>query len=84
MRDIVIYTKSWCSYCTRAKALFARKGAGFTEVEISGNDALRAEMLKRSGGRQTVPQIFIGDTHVGGCDNLYRLESEGKLDTLLE
>lgn len=83
MRDVVIYTKSWCGYCTRAKQLLARKGVPFTEVEISDDEALRDEMVERAGGRTTVPQVFIGDTHVGGCDDLYRLEGEGRLDALL-
>ncbi|HLH29297.1 MAG TPA: glutaredoxin 3 [Acidimicrobiales bacterium] len=83
MPPITIYTKSWCGYCTRAKALLARKGATFREVEISDDPALRDEMIQRAGGRRTVPQIFIGDTHVGGCDDLYQLESEGRLDALL-
>ena len=83
MPDVVIYSKGWCGYCTRAKALLARKGVAFAEIEIEGDDALRDEMVARSGGRTTVPQIFIGETHVGGCDDLYRLESEGRLDALL-
>ncbi len=83
MKDVVIYTRNWCGYCTRAKTRLARKGAAFTEVEISANDALRDEMVGRAGGRQTVPQIFIGDTHVGGCDDLYAPESEGRQDSLL-
>ena len=83
MREVVIYTKSWCGYCTRAKQLLARKGVPFTEVEISDDDALREEMVARAGGRTTVPQIFVGGTHVGGCDDLYRLEAEGWLDALL-
>jgi len=83
MPDVVIYTRSWCGYCTRAKDLLAGKGVAFTEVEISDDDALRDEMIARAGGRQTVPQIFIGQTHVGGCDDLYRLEREGRLDALL-
>ncbi len=83
MPDVVIYTKSWCGYCTRAKDLLRRKGVAFTEVEISGNDALRDEMIARAGGRRTVPQIFIGETHVGGCDDLHQLEDEGRLDALL-
>lgn len=81
--NAVIYTKSWCGYCTRAKSLLARKNIPFTEIEISNDDALRDEMISRAGGRTTVPQIFIGDTHVGGCDDLYQLESEGRLDALL-
>jgi glutaredoxin 3 len=83
MSNVVIYTKSWCGYCTRAKALLARKGAHFTEIEISDDPTLRDEMVERSGGRRTVPQIFVGETHVGGCDDLYRLEGERKLDALL-
>ena len=83
MSDVVIYTKSWCGYCIRAKDLLARKGVEFREVEISTDDALRNEMVARAGGRRTVPQIFIGETHVGGCDDLYELEDEGRLDDLL-
>jgi glutaredoxin 3 len=83
MPPVTIHTKSWCGYCTRAKALLARKGAAFTEVEISHDPALRDEMVARAGGRTTVPQVFIGETHVGGCDDLYRLEAEGRLDALL-
>jgi glutaredoxin 3 len=81
--SITIYTKCWCGYCTRAKALLARKGAAFREVEISDDPALRDEMIARAGGRRTVSQIFIGEIHIGGCDNLYQLESEGRLDALL-
>lgn len=83
MQDVVIYTRSWCGYCTRAKALLARKGAKFQEIEISDDEPLRDEMVARAGGRRTVPQIFLWETHVGGCDDLYRLEGEGRLDTLL-
>jgi glutaredoxin 3 len=83
MPDVVIYSKSWCGYCTRAKALLARKGVAFAEIEIEGDDAHRDEMVARAGGRTTVPQIFIGETHVGGCDELYQLESEGRVDALL-
>ena len=80
---VTISMKSWCGYCTCVKALLARKGADFAEIEISDDAAARDEMVERSGGRRTVPQIFIGETHVGGCDDLYRLEVEGKLDALL-
>ena len=83
MQKVVIYTRSWCGYCTRAKELLAHKAVPFTEIEISNSDALRDEMIERAGGRRTVPQIFIGEVHVGGCDDLYRLESEGRLDALL-
>lgn len=84
MRDVVIYTKSWCGYCIRAKELLARKQIPFTEIEISNDDVLREEMVARAGGRTTVPQIFVGETHVGGCDDLYRLDAEGRLDDLLD
>jgi glutaredoxin 3 len=83
MPDVVIYSRSRCGYCTRAKALLASKGVTFREIEIDGNDALRDEMVARAGGRRTVPQVFIGETHVGGCDDLFQLESEGRLDALL-
>ena len=83
MRSAVISTKSWCGYCTRAKELLARKGVTFTEIETSSDDSLRDEMITRAGGRHTVPQIFIGDTHIGGCDDLYQLEREARLDGLL-
>jgi glutaredoxin 3 len=83
MPDVVIYSRSWCGYCTRAKALLASKVVTFREIEMDGNDALRDEMVARAGGRRTVPQVFIGETHVGGCDDLFRLESEGRLDALL-
>jgi glutaredoxin 3 len=80
---VTIYTKSWCPYCHAAKDLLTKKGAAFTEIEISGKGALRAEMMARSGGSSTVPQIFIGGQHVGGCDDLYDLDQDGKLDALL-
>ena len=82
-RSIVLYTKDYCPYCKRAKALLTKKGVSFTDFEITGNDAMRDEMIKKSG-RYTVPQIFIGDTHVGGGDDLAALEAAGKLDRLLE
>ena len=83
MQNVVIYSRNWCGYCTRAKELLARKAVPFTEIEISDNDALQTEMIERAGGRRTVPQIFIGQTHVGGCDDLFRLEREGRLDALV-
>lgn len=83
MPKIEIYTKFLCPYCTRAKALLTKKGAAFEEVDISMGGPLRAEMVERSGGRVTVPQIFIGGTHVGGSDDLAALERAGKLDALL-
>lgn len=83
MKPVTIYTKSWCPYCAAAKDLLRKKGAAFTEHEITGKADLREEMTRRSGGRTTVPQIFVGDEHVGGCDDLYDLEARGGLDPLL-
>ena len=83
MPPVVIYTRAYCSYCDWAKELLERKGVAFTEVDVTGNRERRAEMLARANGRSTVPQIFIGRTHVGGCDELYALEDAGELDPLL-
>jgi glutaredoxin 3 len=83
MKKIEIYTTLICPYCVRAKTLLDRKGAKYTEIRVDGDDQSRAGMLERAGGRKTVPQIFIGDYHVGGCDDLYALDSDGKLDELL-
>ena len=82
MAKVTIYTTSMCPYCFRAKRLLEKKGADFEEIDIDGNPAERAAMTERSG-RFTVPQIFIGGRHVGGCDDLYELEADGELDTLL-
>jgi glutaredoxin 3 len=79
---VVIYTTGWCPYCARAKKLLEKKGVAFSEVDVEASPDKREEMQTRSG-RRTVPQIFIGDTHVGGCDDLHDLEDEGKLDALL-
>jgi glutaredoxin 3 len=83
MAEVTIYTTMTCPYCMRAKALLGKKGVKFHEIDVSGNAAKRDEMTTRAGGRYTVPQIFIGETHVGGCDDLYALEGAGKLDPLL-
>ena len=83
MSQIVVYTAPACSYCAAAKALLKRKGAAFTEINVAGMPQLRTEMVKRAGGSTTVPQIFIGDDHIGGCDDLYALEEAGRLDALL-
>ena len=82
MAKIDVYTKPYCPYCDRAKALLEKKGVDFNEIVASHDPVLRAEMTERSG-RYTYPQIFIGDTHVGGCDDLMALESRGGLDPLL-
>ena len=85
MNDVVIYTKDYCPYCTKAKGLLTRKGVEhFTEIDITHDEALQKEMIEKSGGRKTVPQIFIGTTHVGGCDDLYALDAAGKLNDLLK
>ncbi len=80
---IVVYLTGWCPYCTRARGLLERKGAEFEAIDIDARPEARAQMMARSG-RRTVPQIFIGDTHVGGCDDLYALDAAGGLDPLLK
>ena len=80
--EIVMYSTGWCPYCDRARALLERKGLPFREVKVDEDPAERDAMLARSGGRRTVPQIFVGDHHVGGFDDLYALEKAGKLDEL--
>ncbi|AJE23034.1 glutaredoxin 3 [Azotobacter chroococcum] len=82
MPKIVIYTRDWCSYCARAKRLLDAKGALYQEIDIEGSPELEAEM-RRKAGRTSVPQIWIGDAHVGGCDDLHALERAGRLDALL-
>jgi glutaredoxin 3 len=83
MQPVRIYTTPFCGYCQMAKRLLTKKGVRFDEVDVSASPELRQEMMQRAGGRRTVPQIFIGDTHVGGCDDLYDLDGEGRLDPLL-
>ena len=83
MTKVEIYTTRYCPYCHAAKRLLSRKGVEFTEIDVSGDPKGRSEMVARANGRMTVPQIFIGSTHVGGCDELYALEEDGKLDALL-
>ncbi len=80
---IVVYATLLCPYCHRAKALLRKKGINFTEIDVGMDAGKRAEMTKRANGHYTVPQIFVGDTHVGGCDDLYALEDAGKLDSVL-
>lgn len=83
MPNIKIYTSMWCPYCTMAKRLLKSKGAEFQEIDVTMNAPERARMTELAGGRTSVPQIFIGDTHVGGCDDLHALDAEGKLDQML-
>lgn len=80
---VIIYTTPICPYCARAKSLLSKKGVAYREVDVMMDDKAREEMLAKSGGARTVPQIFIGDIHVGGSDELYALERDGKLDPLL-
>jgi glutaredoxin 3 len=81
---IDIYTIRYCPYCQDAKELLTGKGVEFHEIDASGNRDIRQEMMARANGRSTFPQIFIGATHIGGCDDLYALEEAGKLDKLLD
>ena len=83
MKPVTIYTTPICPYCARAKSLLGKKGAAFDEVDVMMDEKAMGEMLEKSGGARTVPKIFIGETHVGGSDELYALEREGKLDALL-
>jgi len=83
MPRIVVYTTPFCSYCRSAKALLRRKGVEFTEINVAGAPDRRAEMVERANGLTTVPQIFIGSDHVGGCDELHALDGAGRLDALL-
>jgi glutaredoxin 3 len=80
---IEIYTRPGCGYCSAAKSLLTRKKAAFTELNVATDATLRQQMWDRAGAGSTFPQIFIGETHVGGCDELYALDREGKLDALL-
>ena len=83
MARVKIYTTPICPYCARAKSLLKKKGAEIDEIDVFMDGNARSEMEAKSGGRQTVPQIFVGDTHIGGCDDLYALEQDGELDSLL-
>jgi glutaredoxin 3 len=83
LAPVTIYTKKFCPYCTAALALLKQKGAQVTEIDAGFNREKTAEMIQRSNGGRTYPQIFIGDTHVGGCDDLHELDAEGGLDPLL-
>jgi len=79
---VVMYATGWCPYCARARALLERKSVSFEEIDINRDPALREQMIARSG-RRTVPQIFVGEVHVGGCDDLHALDAQGGLDPLL-
>ncbi len=83
MAKVEIYTRAFCGYCARAKSLLQEKGADFEEYDLSMGGPQRTEMIERSGGRATFPQIFIDGAHVGGCDDLVALDDSGKLDEML-
>ncbi|MDB6144273.1 MAG: glutaredoxin [Pseudomonas sp.] len=83
MADVIVYSSDWCPYCSRAKQLLQNKGVAFEEIKVDGKPQLRAEMTKKAG-RTSVPQIWVGASHVGGCDDLFALERAGKLDALLQ
>ena len=83
MQPVEIYTSPLCGFCHAAKRLLKQKGVNFSEIDVFQDPSRKPEMIQRANGGRSVPQIFIGDTHVGGCDELYALESAGKLDQLL-
>ena len=83
MATVDIYTIRYCPYCADAKQLLSQKGVNFHEIDVTGDREIRDAMIERTNGRGTYPQIFIGATHVGGCDDLYALDAAGKLDALL-
>lgn len=83
MHNITIYTTTYCPYCVKAKDLLKRKGLEYEEINVENQPELREALVVKAGGRKTVPQIFIGDHHVGGCDDLYALDKTGELDKLL-
>jgi len=83
MAEVELYTTPFCSYCTRARALLDRKGVAFTDIDITEESGRRAEMIRRAGGRTSVPQIFIDGEHIGGSDELVALDLAGELDTKL-
>ena len=83
MPRVEIYSTPWCPFCLAAKRLLERKGVSFEDTDVSGNAALRQEMMRRANGRHTVPQIFIAGKHVGGSDDLHALDRAGKLDPML-
>lgn len=83
MPKVEIFTKMFCPYCTRAKALLDQKGVDAEEIAVDRGGEIKQRMIDRAGGRTTVPQIFIGGRHIGGCDDLFELERSGKLDALL-
>jgi len=84
MKPVKVYTTNYCPYCDRAKSLLSRKGVPYEEIDVTGDDEMRVKLVEMSGGLRTVPQIWVGDTHVGGFDRLSELDRSGKLDELLQ
>ena len=84
MSQVTIYTKAYCPYCVRAKSVLDNKGVAYQEIRIDEQPELRPQMIERAAGRTTVPQIFIGEQHIGGCDDMLTLDAAGKLDPLLQ
>jgi len=83
MARVTLYTTRFCPYCTMAKRLLEKKGVAFEEIDVGGNPSLRQEMTSKANGRRSVPQIWIGETHVGGCSELHQLDAIGELEALL-
>ena len=83
MAEIIVYTTNYCPYCIKVKQLLIKKGVEFKEIDLTDNDAERMRLVEKSGGRKTVPQIFVNDKHIGGCDDLFALDAKGELDSLL-
>lgn len=83
MKNVEIYTSPLCGFCHAAKRLLTQKGVNFAEIDVMANPGRKPEMIQRANGGRTVPQIFVGDIHVGGCDDLFALDRAGKLDSLL-
>jgi glutaredoxin 3 len=81
--QITLYVTTYCGYCVRAKALLQRKGVEYTEINLDGDPESRQELVRLAAGQRTVPQIFVGASHIGGCDDLYALERAGRLDPML-
>ncbi|AZL16440.1 glutaredoxin 3 [Rickettsiales endosymbiont of Stachyamoeba lipophora] len=84
MKEVLVYTTNYCPYCVKAKELLKMKNINFKEIDLTGDDHARIELVTKAKGRKTVPQIFIGDYHVGGCDDLHTLNDQGKLEDLLK
>ena len=83
MAEIIIYTTNYCPYCVKAKRLLRKKGVEFEEIDLTNDDTGRMQLVEKSGGRKTVPQIFVNGQHIGGCDDLFSLDAKKELDTLL-